>query len=136
MKISYYIPLFCMFSYLPIHAQEESSSSPTTQTTPTSSVSLSTLINEIQNAPDDQKRILMNNLKIQLRAMSQENRQKTIQTLQQSFNSHQKEAQKKQTDQKENTTSIHQELHHQPTFRQLQRGGIRTGGNHQGGGNR
>jgi len=130
MKILYYISLICMLGSLSLRADEtETSMEEESQTQ-----SLTALITEIQNAPDEQKRVLMNNLKIQLRQMSQANREKTIETLRKSFNQGERK-----TTTSSNTNTEHPHLHrnmdHQPTFRSLQ-GGNRLNGTHPSNGNR
>jgi len=118
MKILYYMSILCLLGVLPLHAEETPST-------------LKELITQVQNAPDDQKRVLMNQLKTQLKQMSKENRQKTMKALKKSFSSNRTGSLKHQN----NAAQPAHILNHQPKFRHLQRG--QGGGNiHQGMGHR
>ncbi len=65
---------------------------------PKESIDTETLITEIKNAKPENRRVLMNQLKLELRAMNQENRAKTMMRLRKSFakGSHQENGQKHQ----------------------------------------
>ena len=89
--------------------------------TPTPSIT--TLVEEIKTAKAEDKRELMNQLKIKLRAMNQEKRQETMRELKQSFAKNAQGEHKHQNRQQEHSR-------HQPQFRQLQRGGQGHGGGH------
>ena len=92
--------------------------------------SISSLIEQIKSAKVDDKRVLMNQLKLQLREMNKESRQKAMRELKKSFSG------KKQHTQKQYKQVEHKNLHqqqssHQPTYHRLQNGqGMGRGGGH------
>jgi hypothetical protein len=92
--------------------------------------SISSLIEQIKSAKVDDKRVLMNQLKLQLREMNKESRQKAMRDLKKSFSG------KKQHTQKQYKQVEHKNLHqqqssHQPTYHRLQNGqGMGRGGGH------
>ncbi len=53
---------------------------------PTQPSNIETLISDIKSAKSSDRRVLMNQLKVQLRAMNQETRSKTMMSLRKSFN--------------------------------------------------
>jgi len=71
--------LSCVLSISLLSAKEKNSHNPSVQH----------LINKVKNATGDQRRVAMNALKIQLRSMNQETRQRVMVDLQKSFNSNQ-----------------------------------------------
>jgi len=95
---------------------------------------LQELISEVKIAPDEQKRVLMNQLKTQLKTMSKESRQKTMMELKKSFSTTKGEAIKGEHREKNNHESC-QHGNHQPKFRHLQLGPKDGSGPHTGGGN-
>ena len=117
MKLFRQLSLLGLFFYLPLYASESIPSIVTSTTeTPTS---VDVLITQVKNAPDDQKRVLMNQLKIQLRKMNKESRIKTMKELRKSFSNHKMEQREQQ---KHNRMEGHPPLNHQPKFRHLQQG--------------
>ena len=95
---------------------------------------LQELIAQVKSAPNKQKRVLMNQLKVHLKTMNKENRQKTMIELRKSFA--QKGIQPKIQHQKQANHKTSQHANHQPKFRHLQQG-IRNGsGSHRGEGQR
>jgi hypothetical protein len=105
MKIVGDIVLFGLFLYLPLHAEVVE---------PT----LKELVSKVKNAPDDQKRVLMNELKTQLKKMSKESRKEAMIELKKSFAT--KEKGHKRHQKRRGLKKHH--LNHQPKFRHLQRG--------------
>jgi hypothetical protein len=88
-------------------------------------------INQIQNAHPKERHLLMNQLKIQLRSMNKEHRQKSIEQLKKSFHA----TVVKPTPQ-ENKNLHEQQAKHQPKHRQLRnKQGVGLG-NGQGNGNK
>ena len=82
---------------------------------------ISTLISQIKEAKSDDRRVLMNQLKVQLREMNKESRQKAMSELKKSFSkSGSKTGQKKHKHQKHKKFQ-HQQCHH-PKFRRLRNG--------------
>jgi hypothetical protein len=150
MRLLKTISLLSLLFYLPLYAEEPTpvissenlpiqesevvvTFTPIAEEIPeTQEPTLQELILEVKNAPNEQKRVLMNQLKLHLKTMNKESRQKTMMELKKSFAN--KEAQHKgqQTKHEE-----HQHANHQPKFRHLLQQGSRNGsGAHQGEGQR
>ncbi len=92
------------------------------------------LITQVKNAPDNQKRELMNQLKVHLKSMNKESRKKAMMKIKKSF------AKNGSTPKKQHQESC-QQGKHQPKFRHLRRGNQDgsdphqgQGGSHQGNG--
>jgi len=87
---------------------------------------ISTLINEVKNAPDEQKRVLMNQLKIQLKSMNQESRHQAMMELKKSFSTKGEGEEKHQNrEYKSHQQRDHESCqhgNHQPKFRHLRQG--------------
>ena len=100
--------------------------------------SISTLIKQVKTAKVEDRRVLMNQLKVQLREMNKESRQKAMRELKKSFSQkgHQHQTQHKQN--KEHKNLHQQQSTHQPKYRRLQNGhGMGAGqGNQQGNGHK
>ena len=75
--------------------------------------SLTEQINQIQNAQPKERHLLMNQLKIQLRSMNKEHRQKSIEQLKKSFHT------TITSTPQENKNLHEQQAKHQPKHRQL-----------------
>jgi hypothetical protein len=119
-----YLFLMLFFS-LTLHAEE------------IKSPSIQTLIEQVKTVKVKDRRVLMNQLKIQLREMNKENRQKAMMELKKSFSN---KKHKNQTQHKHQTRE-HKNLHeqqskHQPKYRHLQNGQGRGQGNGQGNGHK
>jgi len=100
-----------------IEVSELSSQNPIKKQTP----SISMLIEQVKSAKVDERRVLMNQLKVQLREMNKESRQKAMSELKKSF------ATKRQLTNKQYKQAEHKNLHqqqsmHQPTYHRLQNG--------------
>jgi len=83
------------------------------------------LVSQVQDAPDDQKRVLMNQLKMRLKKMNKESRKKVMKQLKSSFAT--KDIEHKEHQKQHNREAQHG--NHQPKFRHLQRG---SGESHRG----
>ena len=81
---------------------------------------LTTLIDKIKTSKSEDRRELMNKLKIELRAMNRDKRQKTMRELKKSF--------AKGGEQRRIRRGEHQQPRHQPRYLQLHRGGGEGGG--------
>ncbi|CAA6803021.1 MAG: Unknown protein [uncultured Sulfurovum sp.] len=94
------------------------------------SISITTLITQVKEAKAEDKRSLMNQLKVQLRAMNEKTRQEAMQNLKQSFQSKEKGKHKPQR----NKNLHEQQAKHEPKYQQLrQKKGLNTQqGNRQG----
>ena len=88
------------------------------------------LVNDVKNAPDSQKRVLINKLKIQLKSMSQENRKKVMIELKKSFVKD--PAKIKNEHKKQQKHENCQQTNHQPKFRHLRKGPQDGSGQHGG----
>ncbi len=75
-KYFFTVALFFVLTNSPLNAQENI----------TKQNSIKTLIQKVKKAPPSQRRVLMNKLKIELRAMNQETRKQTMIELRNSFN--------------------------------------------------
>lgn len=126
---------------IPTQTLEEPKSQPATPpTVETQSIlikerdSITTLIEQVKVSKVEEKRVLMNQLKVQLRQMNKENRQKVMMELKQSFATNSQNQQKHQYSQ----NLQEQQAKHQPKHRQLRNGqGVgATRENHQGNSNR
>ena len=94
--------------------------------------SVSTLIEQVKSAKVENRRVLMNQLKVQLRKMNQESRHKVMRELKHSFSSkkeHSSNAQHRHR-QKRN---LHKQHTHQPKYRRLNNGSGRGNGQGHGG---
>ncbi len=132
LSLLFYLPLYAeeIFTTAPIVKQEpmpinkeeiilpkESESVVTpAPTSTTQELTIQELIEQVKSAPDESKRVLMNQLKVQLKTMNQESRHKAIKELRKSFIK-----KEMHTKQKNHETSQHS--NHQPKFRHLQQGG-------------
>ena len=87
------------------------------------------LVNEVKNAPDNQKRVLINKLKIQLKSMSQENRKKVMLEFKKSFV---KDPAKIKDEHKKQQKHESCQQNHQPKFRHLRKGPQDGSGQHGG----
>ena len=104
------------------------------------------LIEEVKNAPDEKKRLLINQLKIRLKSMKRESRHKAMVELKKSFATkerHLNEQQPKEQQRNYQKSNASQQGNHQPKFRHLRRGprdgsgpkrGRGGGSHHQGSG--
>ena len=91
------------------------------------------LVTEVKNAPDNQKRVLINKLKIQLKSMNQENRKKVMMELKKSFSKESRQKKDKhQQHQKQQKHESCQQTNHQPKFRHLRKGPRDGSGSHRG----
>ena len=155
MKLFGYISLLGLLFFLPLYAEEstlmpiikeEQSSAdipieptvPVTDDIPLKTVTIvieptpvnptiKELVTQVQNAPDEQKRVLMNNLKLRLKKMNKETRQEAMKALKKSFARKGRSHHQHENHQKHNQGNC-QPLNHQPKFRHLQRG-LRDGKN-------
>ena len=93
--------------------------------TPTGTSNVQELITQVKNAPDNQKRELMNQLKTHLKSMNKESRKKAMMKIKKSF------AKNGSTPSKQHPESC-QQGKHQPKFRHLRRGNQDGSGSHQG----
>ena len=85
--------------------------------------SIATLIEQVKTAKSEDRRELMNQLKVQLRAMNKEKREETMRELKHSFAKHGRGEHQRQRQ------NLHQnQFRHQPQYRQLQRGHGQRGG--------
>jgi hypothetical protein len=153
MRLLKTISLISLFFYLPLYADEvpssqeplpltieeiipiqESETVPISDSIPTiQEPTLEELISQVKNAPDDQKRVLMNQLKVHLKSMNKESRQKTMMELKKSFSQKGTNSQEKQ---QSNQDASQHPTTHQPKYRHLQQG-LRDGsGPHRGEGQR
>ncbi len=131
------ISLLSLLLYLPLYAEEVSTTIPINEeetilpqesesvvapppTSTTQELTIQELIEQVKSAPNEQKRALMNQLKVQLRTMNQDSRDKAIKELKKSFIKKEMHT-KSQKRQKNHETSQHS--NHQPKFRHLQQGG-------------
>jgi hypothetical protein len=138
LSLLFYLPLYAeelsIVSELPIIVPDEEiviEENNNEDTSNLEDLSIEELIEKVKNAPDDQKRVIMNQLKIQLKNMNQESRKKAMIELSESFSQKGVQSQEKQVS---GEISIH--TSHQPTFRYLQQG-IQDGSRlHQGEGQR
>ncbi len=71
-------------------------------------IKVETLVSEIKNATPENKRILMNQLKLKLRAMNQQSRAKAMMSLRKSF------GHRSQQGEKHHNKMMHQEKAHTP----------------------
>jgi predicted RNA-binding protein with RPS1 domain len=145
MRLLKTLSLLSLLFYLPIYAEElipviyaeslpiqENEAAVSLDPIPeTPEPTLQELIAEVKNAPDEQKRVLMNQLKVHLKMMNKESRQKTMMELKKSFAN--KEAQQKDQQPKHETQ---QHANHQPKFRYLLQDSRNCSGSHQGEGQR
>jgi ribosome recycling factor len=126
MKIIRYITLLTLSFYLPLNANEMGESV---------TLSVQNLLLQVKQAPDSQKRVLMNQLKMQLKKMNTESRKEVMRKLKKSFGG--KGMQHRRGQRRQHDCS--HTSHHQPKFRHLQQGlrdgsGARNG--HQGNGHK
>ena len=105
MKTYRNIVLIGLFFYLPLHAN-------------TVEPTIPELIQDVQNAPDKQKRVLMNQLKSRLKNMNSKSRKEVMIKLKKSFA---KKGVQHRKHQKEKS-SISHSCNHQPKFRHLRQG--------------
>ncbi len=83
---------------------------------------IATLISQIKEAKSDNRRVLMNQLKVKLREMNKESRQKTMRELKKSFSKESCKAGQQKHKHQKNRAIRHQQLRHQPRFRQIHNG--------------
>jgi len=123
------LSLLCLLLSFPIYAEEGTVSAPTT-VSPTieQQSNLQKLINQVKNAPNKEKRVLMNQLKVQLKSMNKESRQQAMKELKKSFAKKEKHSQQKQQANHESS----QHGNHQPKFRHLRKGPKDGTGPHRG----
>ena len=76
------------------------------------------LVQDVQNAPDSQKRVLMNQLKTRLKSMNNQSRKEVMLKLKKSFTGKGLQYRKHQN----NKNSISHSCDHQPKFRHLRQG--------------
>jgi hypothetical protein len=138
MKILITQSLIGLFLLLPIYAEEiqvESLSEPSSNSIePIRTPTIQELLLEVKNAPDEQKRVLMNQLKVQLKSMNQESRKKVMIELKKSFGQGE-ETHEPQHEKQQNHEGC-QQTNHQPKFRHLRRASKDGGlGSHGGQGN-
>lgn len=101
---------------------------PTPQPTPkvTQSFKIESLIKSVQEAPDAEKRLLINQLKQELKTMNQESRYQAMKRLKHSFAKERGEGEKRKhpaTRQQQHTHhNAYQQGNHQPKFRHLHLG--------------
>jgi hypothetical protein len=110
------LSLLSLLFYLPVYAEEVLPTVPE----PT----LQELIAQVKEAPNEQKRVLMNTLKIRLKSMNKESRQKTMIELKKSFSKQGEHPDAEHDKQSHSESSQHSR--HQPTFRHLQQEGVRS----------
>ena len=113
--------IFILFFYSNLHAEELS-------TTP----SISTLIEQVKSAKVENRRVLMNQLKTQLRKMNQESRHKVMRELKHSFSS-KKNTSNAQHRHRQKRNLQEQHYRHQPKYRRLHNGSGRANGQGHGG---
>ncbi len=102
---------------LSLFAQESIEQNKLTKIQKVSELTIATLISQIKEAKSDDRRVLMNQLKVKLREMNKESRQKTIRELKKSFSKGScKAGQQKYKHQKNRA------IRHQPRFRQIHNG--------------
>ena len=87
--------------------------------------SIATLIEQVKIAKAEDRRELMNQLKVQLRAMNKEKREETMRELKHSFTKH---GQGEHQHQRQRQNLHQNQFRHQPQYRQLQRGHGQRGG--------
>jgi hypothetical protein len=135
------LSLLCLLLSFPIYAEELTVDIPIvtipTVTTPTIAAptaplstiekkpetkqsNLQMLIKQVKSAPNKEKRVLMNQLKIQLKSMNKESRQQAMKELQKSFVKKENHIQQKQHQQANHESCQH--ANHQPKFRYLRKG--------------
>ena len=127
------ISSICLLFYLPLYADEVV----TVEVIEIEKPTISTLINEVKNAPDEQKRELMNQLKVQLKSMNKESRQLVMKELKESFSTKEEGNHRHKEHQRKKHESC-QQGNHQPKFRHLRQGakdgyGSRDGRREEGG---
>ena len=83
---------------------------------------IATLISQIKEAKPDNRRVLMNQLKVKLREMNKESRQKTMRELKKSFLKGSCKAGQQKHKHQKNRAIRHQQQRHQPRFRQIHNG--------------
>jgi len=99
------------------------------------SPSISTLIEQVKTAKVEDRRVLMNQLKVQLREMNKESRHKAMKELKKSFSDKKQHAQRAYRH-KEHKNLHQQQSTHQPKYHRLQNGLGRGQGNQQGNGHK
>ena len=142
---------FMLLLYLPLYAQEVQPTTPLEEpllvqetTPPPAKVDeviavpkaelskIETLIKSVQTAPDKQKRVLMNQLKTELKTMNQESRHQAMMKLKHSFAKKKEEGVAHQQKQKHTNQKIYHQGNHQPKFRHLRKGARDGRGNGNG----
>ncbi len=114
-----YVMIIGLLLSLSLHAEEIEDQETITEP------SVQELIEQVKNAPDDEKRVLMNQLKVHLKSMNKENRKKAMMKIKSSF------AKSESTPHQEYPES-YQQGKHQPKFRHLHRSSQNAIGTHQG----
>ena len=121
MKILKHIGLLTLALYYPLFADEVSQINP----------SIKELVTQVQQAPDTQKRVLMNQLKMRLKKMNSQSRKEAMRELKKSFVGKGKGMRHQRGQRRQHDSSLASTTH-QPKFRHL-RHGLRDGsGNGQG----
>ena len=105
------------------------------ETTPLVISPLQKLLTQVKEAPNEQKRVLMNQLKVQLKTMNKESRQKAMMELKKSFTKSGNPPKAPQHQQQPNHESC-QHGNHQPKFRHLRQSPQDGSGPHRGEGQR
>jgi len=125
------LSLLCLLLSFPIYAEELTVASPTTiLSTIEKQSNLQKLINQVKIAPNKEKRVLMNQLKVQLKSMNKESRQKAMKELKKSFAKKENHTKLKQHQQANHESCQHG--NHQPKFRHLRQGPKDGTGPHRG----
>ena len=140
------LSLLCLLLSFPIYAEELTVATPIVTTpiiaAPTAPLSmiekkpekkssnLQMLINQVKSAPNKEKRVLMNQLKVQLKSMNKESRQQAMKELKKSFAKKENHTQQKQHQQANHESCQHG--NHQPKFRHLRQGPKDGTGPHRG----
>jgi hypothetical protein len=83
---------------------------------------LQELIEAVKEAPDEEKRLLMNQLKIQLKNMNQELRHQAMMSIKESFSKKENNSKKRTLQKEKEYHTILQHSSHQPQYRILQHG--------------
>ena len=104
------------------------------QTIATQPSSIEALIKRVQTAPDTEKRVLMNQLKTQLKSMNKESRHQAMMRLKASFSKHSDKAVESNIErhQQHEHHEVSQHGNHQPKFRHLHLGVQDGSGPHRG----
>ena len=112
--------IFILFS-LPLFAQEPIEQSIEKKIT-VEEPAITTLVLQIKEAKVEDRRVLMNQLKVRLRKMNKESRQKAMKELKNSFSKDRFSTGQKRYKHRKHKNLQHQQLNHQPKFRQLGNG--------------